>query len=333
MMCGISFFSGYHGFVCDNIINYQAVLATGDIVNVNRTSNSDLYWALRGGGNNFAIITRFDILTFTHDHMWGGIRTYNISHTPFLIEAYVDFGQNAPSDPGAYQITTLYNIRGKQFCTVDLYSVDPKPAPLLTHALDPIPHNDDTTAVQRQSKISWTNSVNQPDGYRQTYWTATFHLSRNFAHFIAAEFNEMTKLIQGIKGLQARCIMQILTADMLAHRRRNGGNALGLDYDEPLILLNPVLRWEDAADDAEIMRWSAEFVNRLTNEAKASDLHVPWLHTNYASELQDVLSGRRSDDLQRLRDISRKYDPEKVFQRLLPGGFKLGKMRVIEDGY
>lgn len=61
---GVSFFSGEYGWACDNVYNYQVVTADGQIVDVNYDSEySDLYWALRGGGNNFGLVTRFDLYT------------------------------------------------------------------------------------------------------------------------------------------------------------------------------------------------------------------------------------------------------------------------------
>ena len=50
---GVSFLSAQFGFACDNVLNYEVVLADGSIVNANATSNTDLFWALKGGGNQF----------------------------------------------------------------------------------------------------------------------------------------------------------------------------------------------------------------------------------------------------------------------------------------
>lgn len=50
---GLSFLSAEYGLVCDNVINYEVVLANASIVNANSSSNADLYWALKGGGNQF----------------------------------------------------------------------------------------------------------------------------------------------------------------------------------------------------------------------------------------------------------------------------------------
>ncbi|KAJ8060841.1 hypothetical protein OCU04_009925 [Sclerotinia nivalis] len=61
---GISFFSAREGLVCDNVVNYEIVLADGKIVNANQSDNHDLWKALKGGSNNFGIVTRFNIRTF-----------------------------------------------------------------------------------------------------------------------------------------------------------------------------------------------------------------------------------------------------------------------------
>jgi hypothetical protein len=86
---GLSFFSSREGFVSDNVLNYEIVLASGEIVNANAGSNSDLWIALRGGGNNFGIVTRFDFRTFPQGRFWGGSIYYFAPSFPSQIEALV----------------------------------------------------------------------------------------------------------------------------------------------------------------------------------------------------------------------------------------------------
>lgn len=52
---GLSFMSAAHGFACDNVVNYEVVLANASIVNANENENRDLFWALKGGGNQFGM--------------------------------------------------------------------------------------------------------------------------------------------------------------------------------------------------------------------------------------------------------------------------------------
>ena len=70
---GQSPFSAKVGWVVDNVLNFELVLADGEIVNANATCNSDLFRAQKGGGSNFGIVTRIDIAAFEHSNeLWGG---------------------------------------------------------------------------------------------------------------------------------------------------------------------------------------------------------------------------------------------------------------------
>ena len=60
---GISDFSGLRGLACDTVINYEAVLANGSIIDANATTHCNLWRALKGGGSNLGIVTRFDVST------------------------------------------------------------------------------------------------------------------------------------------------------------------------------------------------------------------------------------------------------------------------------
>ncbi|PHH58663.1 hypothetical protein CDD82_2795 [Ophiocordyceps australis] len=73
---GISYFGTRYGWTADAVSNYQVVLANGTIVNASRHRNPDLYWALKGGGNNFGVVTRIDLDTFDQGAFWGGLLTH-----------------------------------------------------------------------------------------------------------------------------------------------------------------------------------------------------------------------------------------------------------------
>ena len=70
---GITVYGHQFGWACDKIVNYEVVLSSGDIVNANASCFPDLFWALKGGGKNFGIVTRFDIETIASPKIWGGL--------------------------------------------------------------------------------------------------------------------------------------------------------------------------------------------------------------------------------------------------------------------
>lgn len=56
---GVGFLTGAHGLAADNLMSARMVLANSEIVNVSDEENRDLFWAIRGGGPNFGIVTQF----------------------------------------------------------------------------------------------------------------------------------------------------------------------------------------------------------------------------------------------------------------------------------
>ncbi|KAK6072249.1 6-hydroxy-D-nicotine oxidase [Seiridium cupressi] len=95
---GNSFYSARKGFACDNVVNFEVVLASGAIVNANATDNSDLFQALKGGQSNFGIVTRFDMQAFDAPILWGGAVQYNKTAGPQHIDVYVDWTNNVQND-------------------------------------------------------------------------------------------------------------------------------------------------------------------------------------------------------------------------------------------
>jgi hypothetical protein len=73
------------------------------IVTASPTKYTDLYWALRGGGNNFGIVTSFNLQTkpLPNDQLFGGTRTFAEDVFPGVIRAWVDLTLNSAKDPKA----------------------------------------------------------------------------------------------------------------------------------------------------------------------------------------------------------------------------------------
>jgi FAD/FMN-containing dehydrogenase len=95
---GLSYFSARKGFASDNVVNFEVVLADGKVVDANATSHSDLWRALKGGSNNFGVVTRFDLRAFEQGNFWGGAIIYDDSASPALLEAFVKLNKDQDYD-------------------------------------------------------------------------------------------------------------------------------------------------------------------------------------------------------------------------------------------
>lgn len=97
---GINLFLGRHGFTCDQVIAYEVVLADGRVVIADATGkHTDLFRALKGGGNNFGIVTHFTLRTFPCSTIWGGGVMLPKEIFPQAAKAIVDFVKRVPDDP------------------------------------------------------------------------------------------------------------------------------------------------------------------------------------------------------------------------------------------
>jgi FAD/FMN-containing dehydrogenase len=116
---GISFFSNKLGWACDNVASYEVVTASGAIINASPNAFPDLYWALRGGGNNFGIVTNFKLNAFPLGKMWGGQRIYTENNFAAVKDAIFKFGSGgSATDTDAAQIV----VSCPAFCWIERFS-------------------------------------------------------------------------------------------------------------------------------------------------------------------------------------------------------------------
>ena len=104
---GISYYTGRNGFGCDGVINFEVVLANGSIVNANVDENRDLWKALKGGGLNYGIVTRFDLHAMPAVDLAYGQSIIASDHSDEVVDAVVKFSNN-PEELGDHHLITLY---------------------------------------------------------------------------------------------------------------------------------------------------------------------------------------------------------------------------------
>lgn len=321
---GISFFSGAYGWGCDNVVNYEVVIASGEILNVNYTSYPDLYWALRGGGNNFGIVTRFDMETYPQGDLWAGSRTYDLkNHSQALINAFVNFGNN-PDDLAATWVAFVH-YQGDFFVSTSLVYHQPIVDPPIFDEFKAIPSLADSTKVRSLSDVTVEINATAPKHMREMYWTHTFKLDAKLANFMVETFLEEVEPVKDTLGYLPAPVLQVMTKTALSHMTKNGGNPLPVTVEEgPYMNLIFSTMWLNEEDDEAIIGTTARVMEKVVAKAKEWGVYNEYIYMNYASQYQDVLRSYGEENYGRLVKVATKYDPERVFQELQPGYFKFG---------
>ena len=141
MIGGINFQARAAGWSADNIIGYEVVLASGQVVYATSDSYRDLWLALKGGSNNFGIVTRFDVGTIPQELMWGGVIGYNYSSATLdtQAKAFSDYMKPENFDPFADMGIILEYSAGEFAVKNSLFYLRPVPYPKVYQEFTSIP--------------------------------------------------------------------------------------------------------------------------------------------------------------------------------------------------
>ena len=100
---GIGYLTRAHGLSCDNLISAEVVLADGSIVTASEREHADLFWALRGGGGNFGVVTEFTFrLHPVPENIYGGLIFFEQEAAGDLFRYFDRFIDDAPREYGGY---------------------------------------------------------------------------------------------------------------------------------------------------------------------------------------------------------------------------------------
>ncbi|KAI9819105.1 MAG: hypothetical protein M1827_007261 [Pycnora praestabilis] len=325
---GISWLAPRYGFGCDGVQNFEIVLASGAIVNANQNQSSDLYKALKGGSNNFGIVTRLDFFTHPNSiNYWGGMVIYPGNTTQQQLQALQYFTTASGTGIDPYStVENIYIYTGGENIIVNIYINSNGAAfPSILDNFTSIPYNMSDT-LSTTSLLNLTIQAAPPNDAR-TYWgTATW---RNNASFTAQVINLANATFQpysNLTGFSTTLAMEPITREMTARSSLYGGDSLGLQNNtEDLILVQLGVTWADLGDDAVLEAAAQTFLKQLEAQAKAAGVHYPFKYANYAAPSQKVFQSYGKANYANLQKVAKKYDPYAVFQRLVPGGFKLSE--------
>jgi FAD/FMN-containing dehydrogenase len=313
---GVGYLSRKYGLTIDNLLEADMVLADGTFVTVNAHQNEDLYWAIRGGGGNFGIVTSFKFQAHPVSNVYGGPTLWPIEKTEEIMEWYHQFINNAPDDLNGFIATMVIpgppfpeELHHKQFCGIvwcylgDMDKAEEAFKPIL--ALNPVFAH--VGAMPYPSLQTLFDGLLPPG--LQWYWRADF-------------FNELGPEVRakhlefGSKIPTPLSQMHLYPVSGAASKVAKDGTAWAYrdaKYAGVIVGIDP-----DPSNAETITKWCKEYWEAIHPYSSGG------AYLNFImNEGQERIKASYKENYDRLTRIKKKYDPNNFFrvnQNILPEG-------------
>ena len=165
---GVSYFSPRYGWTCDTVVDFEVVLADGSIVHANKDEHPDLLYALRGGSNNFGVVTQVELEAFEQGPVWGGVVHYGVDDIETqLNEAYELMNSAEGYDEYASLIMsfTLAAGAGAVVSNSIVYTKEEENPAVFKPLMD-IPSKKSTVKIKTMSEMAKEQGAFSVDGKR-----------------------------------------------------------------------------------------------------------------------------------------------------------------------
>ncbi|TDE13100.1 FAD-binding oxidoreductase [Jiangella asiatica] len=306
---GIGYLARGFGLSCDNLVSADVVTADGRFLVANARENEDLFWALRGGGGNFGVVTSFEFALHPVRDIYGGPMFFELDDAGDVLRFYRDFIQDAPEQFGgfpAFQIAPPLpfipeNRHGDPFLAFVTCWAGPleegeqvvKPlrdvAPVVAEHVGPMPYPALNSAFDGLV----------PPGL-QHYWKANF-VTELTDDAIAAH------LEYGPRVPVVNSTMHMYPINGACHRVAPDETAFA--YRDATFAAVIAGMWPDPAQNAANTQWVRDYY------AATAPLSEEGGYVNFmAGDDQDRIAANYKGNYARLVDVKRRYDPDNLFR-------------------
>ncbi|KAK7183097.1 hypothetical protein DPSP01_005958 [Paraphaeosphaeria sporulosa] len=333
-LSGISYYSPERGWACDSVKSFDIVLANGSLINANAQSNADLFRALKGGSNNFGIVTHFELDVFEQGPLTGGSMDYGNVTGEQVVNTITSFKQPQMFDKHAMLIAIFSYQAHKHIFSHSATFFHTRPEKYFGSTLEAF------TRVEPQTNVTLPVMNNTAGFFADLSGSYDpSYAPNNFMHWTCLQFRVTKTILHKINGLYREHSLRL--ANVPAYRSANltvflvlqsvpatrPGNSLGFDPDshpeKDQLNLLIMYQYDEGRMEVALQRE----INRLTKEvediAREERALSQFIYLNYAGSDQKVLEGYGKKSVEKLKRVAAEYDPDGVFQKQVRGGFKL----------
>ncbi len=306
---GFGWLTRQHGMTIDNLISADVVTAEGEKVVASEDENPDLFWAIRGGGGNFGVVTRFEFkLHPLGPEVLAGLLVYPLEQAKEVLEGYRDFVRSAPEELNVWVVLRKApplpflpeETHGRAVVVLAIfYGGAPDKGRQLIEPLRHfgVPYGEH---IGTQPYVDWQQAFDPllTPGARN-YWK-----SHNFEELSDGAL-ETVRAFAG-KLPSPRC--EIFIAHLDGAANRVPANAMAYAHRNAKFVMNVHARWEDARDDDPCRDWARAFFKASAPHASAG------AYVNFMTgDESDPTATAYGENHARLAQIKEQYDPENVF--------------------
>ena len=305
---GFGWLTRKYGMTVDNLLSVDLVTVEGESITASADENPDLFWAVRGGGGNFGVITQFEyaLHPFGPD-VFAGLIVYPLEQAQQVLSRYREFTNTAPEELSVWSVLRQApplpflpeDAHGKEVVILAfMYAGDPAEGEQHTSALNGFgePYGENVGVMPY---LDWQQGFDPllTPGARN-YWK-----SHNFAELTDDALEIMIDYTGSLPSPQC----EIFIAHIAGAANRVAADAMAYGARDTRYVLNVHARWDAATDDDTCVSWSREFFEATKPYASAG------AYVNFmTAEEGDRVASAYGPNYDRLVEIKRKYDPDNV---------------------
>jgi FAD/FMN-containing dehydrogenase len=307
---GMGWISRKYGLTIDSLRSANLVTAEGDEIVASEVENPDLFWAIRGGGGNFGIVTTFEFrLREVGPEVLSGLVVHPLEDAATLLREYREVAAAAPEELTVWAVLRKApplpflpeEWHGRPVlifaaCYVGEMAAGEKAMEGLRRLGNPI-----ADVIGPHTFAAWQQAFDPllEAGFRN-YWKS---------HDLAELKDEAIGTLVDYAGRLPTDHTEIFVAQLGGATKRVPSDATAYPHRDVDFLINVHTRWVSPEDDARCIEWAREFF-RATAPFATGGVYVNFMPEDEADRNQ----GAFGENLPRLRELKRRYDPDNFFR-------------------
>lgn len=307
---GVGWLMRRYGLTVDNLISARVVLADGTVLSTDESHEPDLFWAIRGGGGNFGIVTRFEFKLHPVRDVTAGVMLFPADKTALMLRALRDYAPDEPRDltsmvlilPGSRQPFIPDDLKGKPIASFGICHVGEPDA--AQRDLEPLRRIGrpavDTVNVMPYPRLQSMFDNGSLAGFRN-FWKSPF---------LGDLPDWAIDVIQDFSTRMTSPISQVLVTHMEGAVADMSETATPFYFRKAPYYLEILAKWaERESDEQRHLEWAEAFHTAMSPYSAGGS------YINFLGEAgPEQVAASYGTNLDRLRSIKRRYDPANLFR-------------------